>query len=113
MHDSKKNKFGLTERDMQTIKSVFEAYPEIKIVHIFGSRAKGNYKLGSDIDLAIMNKGVDSITLTRVLDEFEESNLPYRVDLVDYSKLTKQDFIDHIERVGIPILNHGEMVLSF
>lgn len=112
MNTPKRNKFGLTERDMKTILSVFQSFPAVKTVYLFGSRAKGNYRLGSDVDLAIMNKGVDSTTLSRLIGEFEESNLPYNIDLVDFTKLAKQEFIDHINRVGIPFFKQGEMVES-
>ena len=112
MNTPKRNQYGLSERDMKTIRSVFQSFPEVKTVHVFGSRAKGNYRLGSDIDLAIMNKGVNSTVLSRLIWKFEESNLPYNVDLVDFTKLTKQEFIDHIKRVGIPFFNQGEMVES-
>ncbi len=57
------NKFGLTDRDIQTIHDILYKYPEVSLVHIFGSRAKGTSKPGSDIDLAIMNKGTSSNTL--------------------------------------------------
>lgn len=110
MNTAKRNKYGLTERDMHTIRSIFRAFPEVQKVHLFGSRAKGNYRLGSDVDLAIMNKGVNSTTLSRLIGKFEESNLPYNIDLVDFTKLTKQEFIDHINRVGIPFFKQGEMV---
>jgi len=110
MNTTKRNKFGLTERDMKTIRSVFESFPEVKTVHLFGSRAKGNYRLGSDVDLAIMDKGVNSTTLSRLIWEFEESSLPYNIDLVDFTKLTKQEFIEHINRVGVPFYRQGEMV---
>lgn len=112
MNDSARNKYGLTERDMDTIRSIFRSFPEVKLVHLFGSRAKGNYRLGSDVDLAIMNKGVSSHTLARLNSRFEESSLPYKIDLVDFTKLTKQEFIDHINRVGIPFFKQGEMVES-
>lgn len=110
MNNSNRNKFGLTERDMKTIRSVFQSYPEVKTVHVFGSRAKGNYRPGSDVDLAIMNKGVNSTVLSRLIGKFEESNLPYNIDLVDFTKLTKREFIDHISRVGTPFFKQGEMV---
>jgi predicted nucleotidyltransferase len=70
------------------------------LVHIFGSRAKGTSKPGSDIDLAIMNRLPDIKVLLRLKNDFEESSLPYKVDLVDFHTLTNQNFIDHIKRVG-------------
>lgn len=92
--------FGLSNRDIQSIRDIFKKYPDVLLVHIFGSRSKGNYKPGSDIDLAIMNKGVSFNTLLKLNNEFEESSLPYKVDLADFNTLTNPDFVDHIVRVG-------------
>jgi len=103
-----RNKFGLTERDMATIHSIFESYPEVKTVLIFGSRAKGNYRLGSDVDLAIMNEGVSLKRLAQMRRDFEESSLPYIMDLVDFTKVDHLEFIDHINRVGIPFYLKNE-----
>lgn len=94
------NKFGLTERDFLTIETIFKKHPKVTHVIIFGSRAKGNYKLGSDIDLAIMNKGIDTAELAKIKNDFSESSLPYMVDLVLYDKLTTPEFIEHINRIG-------------
>jgi len=94
------NKYGLTDRDIQSIHGILRKYPEVLLVHIFGSRAKGSSKPGSDVDLAIMNKGINSNTLLKLKNNFEESSLPYKVDLVDFNTLTNQNFVDHIKRVG-------------
>jgi predicted nucleotidyltransferase len=97
---SDENKFGLTERSMQTVSEIFEKYPVVEVVVVFGSRAMGNYKLGSDLDLAIMNLGVDDKTMMKLKNDFEESSLPISVDIVNFADLKHADFIEHIERVG-------------
>src|SRR5689334_232599 len=99
MHNS--SAFGLNERTTNTIVDILSKYHDIKEVYIFGSRAKGNYKPGSDIDLAIMNQGVSPKTITSVLAAFQESSLPYTVDLVNFPALKHDDLIDHIKRVGV------------
>jgi len=96
-----KNKYGLTERSIRELYAIFSKYPDVKEVHLFGSRAKGNYKTGSDIDLAVMNTGLQPKTISRVLAECAESSLPVAVDLVDFNALTYPAFIDHIQRTGI------------
>ncbi len=95
--------FGLTERDVKTITDAFAAFPEIKEVVLFGSRAKGNFRKGSDIDLAVMNAEVSPKVITALISRFQESSLPYRVDLVYFPELTNPDLMDHIRRVGIRI----------
>jgi len=98
--------FGLTDRDTLTIRSIFEKYRDVSLVHLFGSRAKGNYKPGSDIDLAIMNTDVDPKTGRNLMRELEESSLPYRVDLIDYHAITHRELQEHIDRVGQLFYEH-------
>ena len=102
MTNNTTNAFGLTNRDMKTLLDTFAKYPEIKEVHLFGSRAKGNYKTGSDIDLAAMNEGVNTKIISVINSLLSESSLPYKVYFVNFFELTNQDFIDHIKRVGVP-----------
>ena len=101
MNEGSLNNFGLSPRNMETIFSVLKLYPEIKQVVIFGSRAKGNYHSGSDIDLAIMNSDVSLKGLTEIQQLFKESDLPYFVDIVDFSTLNHSDLKEHILRVGM------------
>ena len=101
MKINNRNIYGLTERDMQTLHSILKKYDEIAEVKLFGSRAKGNYKQGSDIDLAVMNEEISSEVISDLASEFEESSLPYTVDLINYPTLRHPAFIEHINRVGV------------
>ena len=94
------NQFGLSQRDMEEILGILKSQTEVKIVHLFGSRAKGTFHSGSDVDLAIMNVGVSESTKRKLVEQFRESALPYEVDLVDYTQLAHIPFKEHIERVG-------------
>jgi len=96
-----KSKYGLSERNIGELFTIFSKYPDIKEVNLFGSRAKGNYNEGSDIDLAVMNAGLQPKTISRVLADCSESRLPVAVDLVDFNALTNPQFIEHIQRVGV------------
>ena len=104
-------KTGLTQRDWQTLCNIFDQNENVKEVRLFGSRAKGNFKSGSDIDLAIMNPGVDLITEIRIKGECEESSLPYFVDIANYPTLKNSEFKAHIERVSIPFYLKTESTL--
>ena len=97
---------------MQTLHDILYKYPEVLLVHIFGSRANGTSKPGSDIDLAIMNKGINSKTLLKLKSDFEESSLPYKVDLVDFHTLTNQDFIEHIKQAGTIFYQCGDCKMN-
>ena len=101
MIKNNQNRFGLTERDMKTFQTIFGKYSEVKEVYVFGSRAKGNYKPGSDIDLAVMNDGADTKTIARLLSDFEESSLPIKVDLINFPVLKHNELIEHIKRAGV------------
>ena len=101
MKKNSRNKYGLTERDMKTIQDIFDKYPDVEEVQICGSRVKGNYKPGSDIDLVVMNVGLAMGTIGKLATDIEESSLPYTVDIVDFTSLKHKEFIDHIERVGV------------
>lgn len=94
-------RLGLTERDIDTLEGILKKHPEVQEVWIFGSRAKGSYKAGSDIDLAVMNKGVSTETMSQIKGELEESSLPYRVDIVDINATRHADLAEHIKRAGM------------
>jgi uncharacterized protein len=92
---------GLSENTIQTINSVFSQCPEIEKAIIFGSRAKGNYKNGSDIDIALFGSSVTDIitwNINAILNE--QKPLPYYFDIISYNTLKNPDLKDHIDRFG-------------
>ena len=93
-------KFGLSERHLSIIRSVVSEFPSIASCIIYGSRAKGNYKTGSDIDLALKGRvSYDVVSKVHyVLNE--ETVLPYFVDVLSYDLLDSVELKDHIDRVG-------------
>lgn len=93
-------KFGLSEQTIEKMKSVFTGFLEIDEIIVFGSRAKGNYRENSDIDLAIKVNNLDLTTLQKIEIRLEELYLPYTIDLVDYFKIENSNLIEHIDRVG-------------
>ncbi|GHT77173.1 DNA polymerase [Bacteroidia bacterium] len=94
------NKYGLKERDMQTLSGIFGQYDEVQKAVLFGSRAKGVYHLGSDIDIAIVDKNIPYRTLRKIKSDISDSSLPYNVDLVNFSTLTNPELKEHISHVG-------------
>jgi len=93
--------FGLLPGDIEKITKAFKQYPEIEQVILLGSRAKGNYKPGSDVDLAIKGHKVtpSTISATSFLLN-EEYVLPYYFDVIQYEKITEPNLVEHIDRVG-------------
>jgi len=93
--------FGLSEADCHYIKKAISHYPEIEQAIIFGSRAKGNFKTGSDIDIALKGEHITEDTIFKLSDELEEQlPLPYFFDLILYKNITNTELIQHIDRVG-------------
>jgi type I restriction enzyme, S subunit len=91
---------GLTPRDEETIKHILKKHPAITRVYIFGSRAKGNYKKGSDVDLAVLDENISPEDILRIKSEFDESDLPYNVDVIHYPSIKLKELQEHIQRVG-------------
>lgn len=93
-------RFGLKESVIQSIHSVFDSHPEIEQVIIYGSRAKGNFRNGSDIDLTIIGDDMDYSTVLKLIGEIDDLLLPYKIDLSLMKHIQNNDLIQHIERVG-------------
>jgi predicted nucleotidyltransferase len=95
------NNTGLTETDLQEIISILKSFPEIQQALIFGSRAKGNYKNGSDVDLALKGPELTFSTVARIRYLLnEETRMPYTFDVVQFETITSLELIGHINRVG-------------
>jgi predicted nucleotidyltransferase len=92
--------FGLSSNYIDKINSVFNQYLDIDEVLIFGSRAKGNYRDNSDIDLAIKGNNIDLSTLQEIENKLEELYIPNVIDLLVFDTIENPDLINHINRVG-------------
>ncbi len=101
-------KYGLKEETIDKINEVFSKYSEIKKVIIYGSRAKGSYKNGSDIDLTLIGENIKLEQLNKIDNELDNLMLPYSFDLSAYKELTNKEFIEHIDRVGLVFFNREE-----
>lgn len=93
--------YGLKPKTIQAVNSIFEKFPDIEAAVIYGSRAKGNYRNGSDIDLTIKGESLDLSLLFRIETELDDLLLPYNIDLSIFHKIDNQKLIEHIERNGL------------
>ncbi len=100
-------KFGLKETDIKLVNSVFASYPQVKKVVIYGSRAKGNFKNGSDIDITLIGDGLNLYVLAKISFDIDELLLPYSFDISIFEKIKDKDILDHIERVGMTFYDRG------
>jgi len=103
-----KVKFGLGAEVIASIQGVFTAHPEVQEVILYGSRAKGNYKVGSDIDLSMKGDGINFDVLSKISQELYDLPIPYTVDLSIFSNIDNQALQEHIERVGVPFFKRDK-----
>ena len=94
------NKFGLRVKTIEAINSVFSKHSGIEQVTVYGSRAKGNYREGSDIDIVLIAPTLTTNDLLKIENELEDLMLPYKVDLSLFHQIENADLIEHINRVG-------------
>ena len=93
-------KFGLKPETIDKINSVFIKYPEVEKVIIYGSRAKGNYRNGSDIDITLKGENLTDQIRTKISWDIDDLNTPYLFDISIFDQLNSPDLEEHIERVG-------------
>ncbi len=93
--------YGLTPEDLEIIYQAFRRYPKIEQAILFGSRAKGNFRPGSDIDIALKGKDLTDTVLEISTYLNQETLLPYQFDIINYQNIDNQALIEHIDRVGI------------
>jgi len=96
-------KHGLSERTVEQITGVLARFAGVERALLFGSRAKGTYRSGSDIDLALVGESLDWRTIGKIYDALDDLLLPHRFSLVVYDKNTDSEVGAHIARVGIPL----------
>ena len=94
-------RYGLKSHIVEKIKVVFAKYPQIEKVILYGSRAKGNYKIGSDIDITIISKSISLSVLHKIEDDLDDLLLPYIFDISIYSHIKNKDLLNHINRIGV------------
>jgi predicted nucleotidyltransferase len=99
--------FGLKDSTVERIREVLAMHPEVEKAVLYGSRAKGNYKNGSDIDLTLHGDGLTLKTLNKIANELDDLMLPYQIDLSIYSDITDEGMLGHIGRVGVVFYERG------
>ena len=93
--------YGLLERDIRYIKKALEQCEEIEKAIIFGSRAMGNYKNGSDVDIAVLGELISNNTILKLNDYLNEIYpLPYFFDIINYNSIANENLKKHIDIEG-------------
>ena len=92
--------FGLRPSEIEQIKQILQQHPEVESAILYGSRAKGNFKPASDIDLTLVGSKLDLTTLQRIEAKLDDLLMPYKIDLSIYNQIENPALREHITRVG-------------
>ena len=93
---------GITGREFDMILPVLQKHKNVERALIFGSRAKGNSKSNSDIDIAVFGN-IDFISVEKIISDLEELPMIQKFDVLAYNDIKNNALKQHIDRVGIPI----------
>ena len=93
--------FGLPDKTRAYIRQILSGCPAVEKAILYGSRAKGNHRPGSDIDLTLIGDRLDLKMLGDLTSKLKESPIPYQVDLSLWSLIDHAGLREHIERVGV------------
>lgn len=96
---------GLTPRMIAKIRSVVARDSRVERIILFGSRAKGTFREGSDIDLAVHGRAISARDAAKWREELQEQLFPWSVDVVPITNQTDPAILDHIRRVGISLVD--------
>jgi predicted nucleotidyltransferase len=91
---------GLSEEDVRSIRRTLRFFPKISEAILYGSRAKGNYRPGSDIDLTLKGNELSHQDLLDIELALDDLLLPYKIDLSLHHQIDNPQLIEHIDRVG-------------
>jgi hypothetical protein len=98
-------KTGIPLEAWEKIYKVFEFYPNLQNVILFGSRALGRFKPASDIDLCLIGDKLNFIDLSLIEEKIDNLMLPWKFDIVLYSFIDNEKLKEHIDLYGIELFN--------
>lgn len=92
--------FGLPAETIKKICAIFSHYDSVKKVILYGSRAKGNFKPASDIDLCIEDDSLSFGQLLKIENDLDDLLLPWKIDLSIKHKIDNPSLLEHIQEHG-------------
>ena len=96
------DKFGISDVHLKQITKVISSFPSVTRALIFGSRAKGNYKKYSDVDICLFGE-IDAFCAEKVREALNELGLIYEFDVISYNETKSAELLEHIDRVGLEL----------
>lgn len=106
------DKYGLKEFELAKLLTIFKDFKEIEKVILFGSRAKGNYKAASDIDLTLVGKNLNLTILQKLENDLDDLLFPYKFDIILFDKISSTELLEHIDQVGVEIFKGIEAPIN-
>lgn len=104
---------GLSDSDLNLIREAAAQYSDIAALVLFGSRAKGTHRKGSDVDIAVQGAAVNDATISALTDQLNEVlPIPYFFDVLNYNTLAEPDLLAHIDRVGLVLYQNSKVAPS-
>ena len=103
-------KYGLSESTVEKISAVFSGFPVIERAVLYGSRAKGNFKPGSDIDLTLYGASLTPRLCATIAETLDDLLLPYEIDLSLFDSLDSLELREHIARVGVVFYQRHQQI---
>ena len=100
---------GISQETWHKILDIIKKHSNITDIFLYGSRAKGNFQQGSDIDLAIKGRDITSEQITQIGLDYEDLYLPWKLGLTLYETLSNHDLKDHIDRVGVSLYRRNDI----
>ncbi len=95
-------RFGLEDKVINDIVNILKKYEEVESAKIFGSRAKGNYRKASDIDIALFGENITFSINAKIFYEIDDLYLPYKIDLINFNSISPENTIrDNILKEGV------------
>jgi uncharacterized protein len=92
--------FGLNENIIEKVIYILSSFPQVDEAVIYGSRAKGNYKPNSDIDITLKGSDLSIAELNKISLMIDDLLYPNKFDLSIYSHINNPELLKHIERIG-------------
>jgi predicted nucleotidyltransferase len=99
-------KTGLSDKSLQAIANVVYSNERVQEAKIFGSRAIGTFRAGSDIDICLIGEELTLSDLNRISSELDELNIPEMIDLVNFRTIKNENLIKHINTIALSIQHH-------
>lgn len=95
----------ISEILLKDLQKIFNKYDEVNKVILFGSRARGDNKINSDVDLCLFGDKLTHLTFSKISMDIDELNTPLSFDILNFNELVKEALINNILKEGVEIYN--------